>query len=92
MSAIAPSIVPNVDAGRTGVGETVIVGAEIAAGHDGSAEMALSIQYENGVVSAVVLDQATGLDVMRASGAASLDGLIGRTWREVFKNLSGEES
>jgi len=71
--------------------EPVIVGAEIAAGHDGTAEMAVRIQYENGVIAPVVLDQATGFDLMRACGVASLDGLIGRSWRESFKRLSGED-
>jgi hypothetical protein len=86
VSAIAPSILT-----RTDPGEAVIVGADIAAGHDGSAEMVLSVQYENGVVSALVLDQRAGLDVMHACGAASLDALVGRPWREISKNLTAEE-
>ena len=86
MSALAPSIVA---AATTEA--AVIVGVEISAGHDGTAEMVVSIQYENGVVAPVVLDQDTGLDLMRACGAASLDGLIGRSWRAIFANPSLEE-
>ena len=71
--------------------EATIVGAEIAAGHDGTAELALQIQYENGVIAPVVLDQDTGLGLMKACGAASLAGLIGRSWREIFARASFEE-
>lgn len=73
------------------VADAMIVGVEIAAGHDGTAEMVVSVQYENGVVAPVVLDQDTGLGLMRACGAASLDGLIGRSWREIFNHPSLEE-
>jgi hypothetical protein len=66
----------------------VIERAEIAAGHDGSAELALFIRYENGVTGHVVLDADTGFSVMRACGAADLQGLAGRSWREVSRGLS----
>jgi hypothetical protein len=68
--------------------EAIIARAEIAAGHDGTAEMALSIRYENGVVGQVVLDADTGFSIMRACGAADLQSLIGRSWREVSKGLT----
>ena len=68
--------------------DAVIEQAEIAAGHDGAAELALAIRYENGVIGQVTLDAATGFSIMRALGAADLDGLIGRSWREVSKGLS----
>ena len=72
----------------TTAAEAVIERAEIAAGHDGTAELALSIRYENGVVSQVVLDADTGFSVMRACGAADLKSLVGRSWREVSKGFS----
>ena len=65
--------------------EPVIVGVEIAAGHDGTAEMVVSIHHENGVTAPVVLDQDTSLDLMRACGATSTAALIGRPWREIFR-------
>jgi len=68
--------------------EPVIERAEIAAGHDGTAELALSIRHENGVLSQVALDADTGFSIMRACGAADLNGLIGRPWREVSKGFS----
>jgi len=86
MSAPTPSI-----AAETTVGEAVIVGVEIAAGHDGTAELMVSIQYENGVIAPVLLDQDTGLSLMKACGAASLDALIGRSWREIFNTTSLED-
>lgn len=86
MTAPAPAFVE-----QTPATEAVIVGVEIAAGHDGTAEMVVSIQYENGVVAPVVLDQETGLDLMRACGAASLDALVGRSWREIFNTTSLED-
>jgi hypothetical protein len=67
--------------------EATIVAAEIAGGHDGTAEMVVSIQYENGVVSSVVLDADTGFSVMKACGAADLAALVGRPWREISKGL-----
>ena len=69
----------------------IIVGVEIAAGHDGTAEMVVSIRHENGAVAPVVLDQDTSLDLMRACGAESAAALIGRPWREVFRTtMMGE--
>ena len=67
--------------------EATIVGAEIAGGHDGTAEMVISIQYEHGVVGSVTLDADTGFSVMKACGAADLAALIGRPWREISKGL-----
>ncbi len=68
--------------------EAVIERAEIAAGHDGSAELALAIRYENGSLGQVTLDADTGFSIMRALGAGDLSGLLGRSWREVSKGLS----
>lgn len=67
-----------------------IVSAEIVAGHDGEAELSLSIRYENGVVSQVTLDPETGFDVMRACGASDLAGLQGAAWRDIQKRLEAD--
>ena len=67
--------------------EATIVGAEIAGGHDGTAEMVVSIRYENGVTGSVTLDADTGFSIMQACGAADLAALIGRPWREISKGL-----
>jgi hypothetical protein len=65
--------------------EPVVVTVDITAGHDGTAEMVVSVRHENGVVAPVVLDQETSLELMRTSGAASTDDLIGRPWRNLFR-------
>ena len=64
--------------------EPVIVGAEIAAGHDGSAELVVQLRHPNGAEEPVVLNAEKGLDLMQRCGAASLDDLAGRSWREIL--------
>jgi len=71
----------------TAQAEAVIVGAEIAAGHDGAADLLLSIRYGNGAISQVALDADTAFGVLRAGGAADLAGLIGRSWTDIAKRL-----
>jgi hypothetical protein len=64
--------------------EPVIVGAEIAAGHDGAAELVVQLRYPNGAEEPVVLDAEHGLDLMRRCGAATLDDLAGHSWRKIL--------
>jgi hypothetical protein len=65
--------------------EAILVGAELAAGHDGQAEMVLRIRYPNGVVGNVLLDAAAGYALMRNCNIESLDGLAGQSWRKVLQ-------
>jgi hypothetical protein len=65
----------------------VVIGAEIAAGHDGAADLVVRLRHENGAEGAVVLDTETGFDLMRAAGADSLDALVGRAWLDILKGL-----
>ena len=67
--------------------EATIVGAEISAGHDGAAELLISIRYGNGAISQVALDADTAFGVLRAGEAADLAGLIGRSWTDLAKRL-----
>lgn len=67
--------------------EAVVVAAEVSAGHDGEAELTLSVRFENGVVAPVVLDAEAGFDVLAGCGAAGADDLVGRPWRQVLKGL-----
>ena len=64
--------------------EPVIVSAEIAAGHDGSAELVVNLRHPNGALEPVVLDGQKGLDLMQRCGAATLDDLAGRSWRDIL--------
>ena len=70
-----------------GLDDAVVDGAEIVAGHDGAAELMVRLRHGNGAVSAVTLDPETGFDLLRAAGAASLDGLVGQSWREITRGL-----
>ena len=65
--------------------EAVIAGAEIAAGHDGSAELVLRLRYPNGGQGVVVLEADKGLELMAACGAAHLDELAGHSWRKLLE-------
>ena len=67
--------------------EAVIVGAEIVAGHDGSAELLVRLRHPNGVEAPVQLDEATGLKLMAACGASHVDDLKGQSWRRIVEGL-----
>jgi len=75
------------DGGAPAQAEAVIVGADLAAGHDGQAELALRILYPNGVVSSVLLDAATGYALLRNCNIDSLAGLKGQSWRKVLEGI-----
>jgi len=65
--------------------EAVIAGAEIAAGHDGSAELVLRLRYPGGAEGVVVLEADKGLELMAACGAAHMDELAGHSWRKLLE-------
>ena len=67
--------------------EAVIVGAEIGAGHDGAAELVLTLRYENGATAPVVLDAEAGFSLMRNCRAESLADLAGQSWRNLLEGL-----
>jgi hypothetical protein len=79
MTALAQ---PRIDLGVAN--EAVVVGVEIAAGHDGVAEMVVQVWHENGVVAPTILDPETGFALLRAAGAAGASALIGRSWTELL--------
>jgi hypothetical protein len=82
LAARAPAVAPDAS--------TVIVGAQIVAGHDGSAEMLVTVRYHNGALGQVALDEDTGLDVLRVCGAADLADLTGRSWRDILERLDND--
>lgn len=65
----------------------MVLAAEVTAGHDGDAELTLSVRFENGVVAPVVLDAEAVFDILAGCGAASADDLVGQPWRQVLKGL-----
>ena len=75
------------DGGAPPAAEAVIVGAELAAGHDGQAELVLRILYPNGVVGSVLLDAEAGFALMRNCDIDSLSGLAGQSWRKILEGI-----
>ena len=65
----------------------VILATDIAAGHDGEADLVITVRYENGVVGAVTLDSDSAFEVMQSCGAASSADLVGRPWRDILKGV-----
>lgn len=64
--------------------EAIVVAAEIAAGHDGEAELVVRVRHENGVVSSVVLDGETGFRLMGGPGGGGIEALVGQPWRRLL--------
>jgi hypothetical protein len=69
----------------TGEDEAVIVAAEIGAGHDGTAELILSVRYQNGVVGPVILDTGTAMRLMSNCGVSTIGELAGHPFQNVLE-------
>jgi len=70
--------------------EAVIESAEIAAGHDGTAELVVRLRHANGTTAPVVLDEAAGVRLMARCGATHVDELAGHSWRKILEGLGAE--
>tara|TARA_B100001093_G_C26246871_1_gene766857 strand:- start:339 stop:563 length:225 start_codon:yes stop_codon:yes gene_type:complete len=57
--------------------------AEIAASHDGAAEVLLTIKHENGGLTRVPLDYFAVSKLMESCQADSIEGIIGTNWDKV---------
>lgn len=69
--------------------EAVIVGAELAAGHDGTTELVVRLRHPGGAENAVVLDEDVGLALMARCGASHVDELAGHSWRRIMEAGDG---
>ena len=58
----------------------IIEAAEVAAGHDGRAEIVLLVRYPNGASARVRLDEEAAAATLDAAGVSELADLIGRAW------------
>jgi hypothetical protein len=67
----------------------VIVGATVAAGHDGRAEAVLELAYANGALSRVIVSQEAMAAAMRAAGVSRLEDLEGRPWTVLMSDRPG---
>jgi len=65
----------------------IVLAADIAAGHDGEADLVITVRYENGVVGSVTLDADSAFEIMQSCGAASSADLVGRPWRDIMKGV-----
>ena len=61
----------------------VIAGARVAAAHEGSAELVVSIRYSNGGSSEIVLDAVAAAALMQSCDATTLEQLKGQSWQKV---------
>lgn len=57
--------------------------ARVAAAHEGVAELIVRVEYENGGVSEVALDQVATAALMQSCQAASIDDLVGHSWDKI---------
>jgi hypothetical protein len=67
--------------------DTTIVNAEVSGGHDGAAELIVTLRYQNGTVGPVVLDGDLGFALLKSCGAETLDDLKGHSWRKILESL-----
>jgi len=65
-----------------------IVGARIAAAHEGIAELILDIEYQNGTTSEVVLDSVGSQSLLDSCQAKTTEELIGHSWEKVRDALT----
>jgi len=66
----------------------MIAGAEIAAGHDGTAVLIVELEFDTGRLSAVTLDTEAGLRLMRNCGVSHLSELVGHSWHGILEATS----
>ncbi len=65
---------------------------QVAAAHDGDAELVVTLAYENGGRSLVTLDEFAVRTLLQSCGATSADGLIGAGWEHVRDALVASSS
>lgn len=65
---------------------------EIAAAHDGEAELVVTLLHENGGRSLVTLDEYAARSLLMACKANTPDGLIGADWEHVRDALVASSS
>jgi len=66
----------------------VISQVRTAAGHDGTAELIVTLRHANGGLSDVTLDELGAAALFQACGGDSMDDLIGHGWEKVQQALA----
>jgi hypothetical protein len=72
--------------------EPVITGAIVSPGHDGQAELVVSVRYPNGARGDVTLDAECGRKLMRDCGVDTATELRGQPWKRLLDVLDQEPS
>jgi hypothetical protein len=65
--------------GSPGTGPT-ITAAAVVPGHDGLAEVAVTVRYPNGAIRSLSLPYDDVAGALDTAGVCSLDQLVGRPW------------
>jgi hypothetical protein len=66
----------------------VIAAVAIGAGHDGQADLIVTLRFENGRTSPVTLDTEAGLRLMRNCGAKDISELVGHSWHGILEGMT----
>lgn len=65
-----------------------IAKVRLAAAHEGTAELIVTVVYDGGGNSEVALDRHASDELLRSCQATGLDELIGQSWQRVRDALS----
>lgn len=60
-----------------------IVAAELAAAHDGEAELVITLQFPGAGISQIRLDADAGDRLLRTCRVADIGGLVGHSWEAI---------
>ena len=61
----------------------VVESAAVGPGHDGRAELVVSLRHPNGAHSTISVDEEALADLLGRGDISSLDDLTGRDWSEL---------
>jgi hypothetical protein len=67
--------------------EAIILDAVVAPGHDGAAELVVSLRHPNGGLETVALDAELGFHLMKCCGVSSAADLPGKPWQRILEGL-----
>jgi hypothetical protein len=68
--------------------EAVITRVRVGAGHDGAAELIVTLRHANGGLSDVTLDELAAAALLDTCGGSSTEDLIGHGWERVQHALA----
>ncbi|MBI1238553.1 MAG: hypothetical protein GC199_04350 [Alphaproteobacteria bacterium] len=72
--------------------EAFIKCVQLAAAHDGEAELIITLEFENGGRSLVTLDECAARNLLEACGIEDPDALTGTSWVRVRDALAASSA